>query len=281
MTFPKPNRQNFMLAMLAMLLAGCTATINQESFFPAAANAPPGALVAPPGYEMQDALIDLPGLGQVNAVLLDNPASDEVIIYSGGNGNFVSAMSARAGALAEASGADLILYDYPGRGGTTIAPTIAASIATGPALVAELRNKGWIGKGRLYAYGFSFGGSQAAAMVRDGGFSGLIIESSAADFAAVGRNFIPGLAKPFVRLKVDPVLGQFDYLGYATASKVPVLLLAARGDALVSEQNMQDFAAQIRSRGVLATLVTVPGVHGAALGEPQSLTAIRAFVTLP
>jgi pimeloyl-ACP methyl ester carboxylesterase len=210
----------------ALLLAGCTAVIDQSTFFPQAVAPPPARLVAPPGYTLTDALLELPALGSVHAVRLDNPASEVVIVYHGGNGNFVSAQSQRAAALAEATGADLILYDYPGRGGTTVPATIDASLATGPAMLAELRRRGWTGRGPLFAYGFSFGGSQASAMARDGGFDGLILEGTAADIRAVGRNFVPWIARPFVRLRIDPVLGRFDVLGYAASARAPILLLS-------------------------------------------------------
>jgi hypothetical protein len=126
---------------------GCTAAIDQSTFFPQSLPPPQASLSAPPGYVATEAMLALPGLGTVHAVRLDNPASETVIVYSGGNGSFVSALSPYAAALADATGADLILYDYPGRGGTDIAPTIDASIATGPALLQELRRRGWIGRG--------------------------------------------------------------------------------------------------------------------------------------
>ena len=259
-------------------LCACTAVIDQSSFFPQREEPPHATLTAPPGYTLTDASVDLPGLGSVHAVRLDNPSSDTVIIYSGGNGNFVSAQTPRAAALAKATGADLILYDYPGRGGTTVAATIEASLATGPAMLRRLRDMGWIGRGPLFAYGLSFGGSQAAAMVRDGGFAGLMIEGSAADIAAVGRNFVPPLARPFVRLQVDSSLSRFDYLGYASASRTPVLLLSSRDDEIVRDRNMRDFARQLEERGVQVTFVSVAGGHGTALQRPEALGAVTAFV---
>lgn len=268
------------IALLSLIaaLSGCNAIIDQSSFFPRQAQAPEVTLQAPPGYSMEEALLDLPGLGKLHAVRLDNPASDATIIYSGGNHSFVSVLSPHAAALARASGADLILYDYPGRGGTTVPATIEASIATGPAMLRQLRERGWIGKGALFAYGLSFGGSQAAAMVREGGFDGLIIEGSAADIASVGRNFVPPLVRPFVKLRIDPALGRFDYLGYATVSKTPVLLLSSRGDDIVRDRNMRDFARQLEARGAAVTFVSVPGGHGSALAQPAALAAIKSFV---
>ena len=260
------------------LLSGCTAVIDQTSFFPQSVPSPDATLVAPAGYSATDAMLDLPGLGLVHAVRLDNPASDTVIVYSGGNGNFVSAQTERAAALAAATGADLILYDYPGRGGTNVPATIDSSIATGPLLLGALRQRGWIGGGPLFAYGLSFGGSQAAAMAREGGFAGLILEGTAADIPAIGRNFVPGIAKPFVRLRVDPELGRFDFLGYAVSAGAPILLLWSRDDRVVRPRNMHDFAEQLRARGAEVNLVTIPGVHGSAAEQPAAMAAVRAFV---
>lgn len=271
-------RKTPFIAAVAALFCGCTAVIDQATFFPSSVPAPDATLAAPPGYTLSDALLDLPGLGRVHAVRLDNPASETVILYSGGNGNFVSAQTGRAAALARATGADIILYDYPGRGGTDIPATIDASIATGPLLRRALRQRGWIGAGPLFAYGFSFGGSQAAAMAREGGFAGLILEGTAADIQAVGRNFIPGIAKPFVRLRVDPALGRFDFLGYAVSARAPILLLSSRGDQVVRPRNMRDFAAQLRGRGAEVALVSVPGAHGSAAEQPAAMAAVGAFV---
>ncbi len=259
-------------------LGGCTAVIDQSTFFPRREPPPEATLVPPPGYAITDAMLELPGLGTVHAVRLDHPASETVIVYSGGNGNFVSAQTARAAALAAATGADIVLYDYPGRGGTNVPATIDASLATGPAMLAELRRRGWIGRGPLFAYGLSFGGSQAAAMARGGGFDGLILEGTAADIAAVGRNFVPAIAKPFVRLRIDPELSRFDFLGYAVAARAPILLLSTDQDEIVRPRNMRAFAAQLRARGADVSLVSVPGGHGMALRETSGQAAVGRFV---
>lgn len=266
---------------MAALLHGCAANIDQTSFFPRAVPAPAATLTAPAGYTITDTLLDLPGLGKLHAVRLDNPASDATIIFSGGNGSFVAAESRRAAALAQATGADLILYDYPGRGGTTVQATIDASLGTGPAMLMRLREAGWIGRGPLFAYGLSFGGSQAAAMTRGGGFAGLIIEGSAADIAEVGRGFVPAVAKPFVRLRIDPELRRFDYVGYAVAAKAPILLISSRNDQIIRDQTMRNFKTQLEKRGARVTFVSVVGSHGTALQQPTALAAVKAFVTNP
>ena len=271
-------RYHRLLPAALLALSGCAATIGQSSFFPRASPQPQTSLAAPSGYSLDEAMIALPGLGRVHAVRLDNPASDATIIYAGGNGSFVAGQSGRATALAKATNADIILYDYAGRGGTDVPATMDAAIAFGPSFMEALRAKGWVGRGPLFFYGFSFGGSQAAGLARDAGGAGLIIESSAADLAAVGRNFVPGVMKPFVRLRVDPELARFDYLSYAVAAKAPVLLIMSENDELVRPRNMAAFADQLRARGVPVTSVAVPGRHGSALQQPAAIAAIGDFV---
>lgn len=266
-------------APLLAALAGCTATIDRSTFIPPVAAPPQAALTPPPGYRVTEKMLDLPGLGQVHAVWLDRPGSETAIIYHGGNSSFVAGQSRGAAIIAAETGADLILYDYPGRGGTTVPGTVEGAIETGPALLAALRREGWIGRGPLFTYGFSFGGSQAAAMARDGaGFDGVILEGTAADLAAVGRNFVPWVAKPFVRIRLDPALSRFDFLGYVVSARAPVLLLSSRKDRVVRPRNMRDFAAQLRARGRTVELVEIPGGHGSAVATAEGRAAIAGFV---
>lgn len=271
----------FILSFTSVLNSACTATIDKDTFFPREAmKAPDTKFVVPTGYKATDALIELPGLGRVRAVFLDNQRSNSTIIYSGGNGGFVdSAGSSRAAAnLAAVSNADIILYDYPGRGGTTVPASIPAMVAVGPQLVTEFRTRGWIGNDPVYAYGFSFGGSMAASMSRIGGFSGLMIEGSATDYAAIGRDFIPLLARPFVRLKIDPELKAFDYFGYVLAARTPVLLLSSVDDKTIKQHNMEQLAKKLAAQGVKVTYRSTPGDHGAALGSSEGQVALRAFL---
>lgn len=270
-----------MSAVLALSLGGCTAVVSQASFFPSASLAPPQAvLTVPGGYSATNTMLSLGDLGAVRAVRLDNPSSETAIIYSAGNGGFVDSegTSRMAARLAEVSGADIILYDYPGRGGTTLPATIEAAAAFGPAMMDALKSSGWIGRGRVYSYGLSFGGSMAASLAQSGGLAGLIIEGSAADYQAVGRDFVPGLAKPFVKLRVDPALNAFDYLGYAVAARAPVLLLSGTNDKVVRPVRMREFAQALEAGGARVTFQPLPVGHGAALESPEGRAALAAFM---
>ena len=170
-----------LLAAFGFSVIGCTATISQASFFPSERLAAPDAVLqVPDGYIVTSAMLARGDLGAVRAVRLGNPASETAIIHSAGNGGFVDsqATSRMAARLAEVSGADIILYDYPGRGGTTLLATIDAAAAFGPEMINALKSSGRIEGGPVIAYGLSFGGSMAASMARSGGFAGLTIEGA-------------------------------------------------------------------------------------------------------
>jgi dienelactone hydrolase len=276
-----PLKSMTLVAALGLGLGGCTATITQASFFPDAALAPPDAVLeAPPGYTATNQFFDLGELGKVRAVRLDNPDSETAIIYHAGNASFVDSIgiSRTAASIATATGADVILYDYPGRGGTTVPATISAVTALGPAMAAQMKAAGWVGRGPVYAYGFSFGGGMAAAMVRSGGFAGLIIEGSAADYQAIGRDFVPGIARPFVKVRTGEELQQFDYFGYVVAARAPVLLLSGTKEKVVRPKRMQQFAEQLLANGVQVTLQPVPVGHGWALETAEGREALAAFM---
>ncbi len=269
------------VATLGLSLGGCTAVISQASFYPSASVAAPNAVLkVPHGYTATGAMLALGELGAVRTVRLDNPASETAIIYSAGNGGFVDSegTSRMAARLAEVTGADIILYDYPGRGGTTLPPTIEAAAAFGPAMIDRLKAQGWISGGPVYAYGLSFGGAMAASLARSGGFAGLIIEGSAADYQAVGRDFVPGLAKPFVKVQLDPALNAFDYQGYALAARAPVLLLSGTKDKVVRPERMREFQQMLEAGGTKVTFAPVPVGHGGALEAAEGRAALSAFI---
>lgn len=272
-----------LLGTFGLSLSGCAAVISQASFFPREnLGAPDALLEVPDGYAATDELLSLGELGVVRAVRLDNAESETVIIYSAGNAGFVDSVgtSRMVARLAEVTGADIILYDYPGRGGTTLPATIDAASAFGLAMMDSLKTSGWVGRGPVYAYGLSFGGSMAASLARSGGLAGLIIEGSAADYQAVGRDFVPGLAKPFVKLRVDPALSKFDYLGYALAARGPVLLLSGTQDKVIRPARMREFAQALEAGGARVSFQAVPVGHGGALETSEGRAALAIFMGL-
>ena len=115
-------------------------------------------------------------------------------------------------------------------------------------MIDRLTAEGWIGCGPVYAYCLSFGGAMGASLARSVGLAGLIIKESAADYQAVGRDFVPGHAKPFVKVRFDPALNAFDYQGYELAARAPVLLLSGTKDKIIRPARMREFAQTLEAR---------------------------------
>ncbi|MFD1949928.1 alpha/beta fold hydrolase [Sphingomonas arantia] len=262
-----------------LVLGGCTAVVDQGSLFPEMAlSGQPPALVPPPGYTLDERMLDLPGLGQVHAVRMTRPGSVGTLLYSGGNGSFVRTSGERFARLAAMTGADIVAYDYPGRGGTTVPARVDALIAMGPALRAAFGAAGWVKPGPVWAYGFSLGGAPASNIAAAGGVTGLVLEATAADIPAVGRNMVPGMLRPFVRIEVADDLKRYDYQGYVVRARVPVLLVVGRDDRTVDAKTVTRFSETLKAAGVDATLVTVPGGHGDAIDGDAGVTAVRGFL---
>ncbi len=260
-------------------IAACAVTVDESSLIPDMEEpAADVSLTTPEGYLRSDALIPVGELGLVHAVRLDRADSEITVLFAGGSGHFTARASRRLARLAALTHADIITFDYPGRSGSTLPRTTEALVEMGPALVSSFRQSGWIGTGPVYAYGFSFGGASASNIARTGGFSGLILESTSSDIVAMGRNMVPALARPLVRLEVDEELAAFDYFGFAVASHAPILLLAAREDAQADLATVSAFGARLRESGATVTLVTTPGGHGDAVYSAEAEAAIRAFV---
>ena len=253
--------------------------LTEKSLLPKmAAPAASDVITAPDGYVLTEEMIDLGALGNVHAVRLDNPKTDDVVVINGGSGHFTQRASRGFARIAYMSGVDIVTYDYPGRGGTTLEANVDTLISMGPELVSAFRRIGWVKNGQNYVYGFSFGGSNASNMARVGGFSGLILDSTTSDILALGRNMTPTAARPFVRLKIDGDLSRFDYFNYAISSKIPILLLSAEQDELATPKIIDEFATKLRSAGANVTQSSSPGGHGRAIYGDATLTAIRDFM---
>lgn len=262
----------------AIALGACTATIEQSSLLPTLPE-PTASVVEPAtGYSREDRMLALPDLGIVHVMRLTRPGNRAMVIYSGGNGSFVATSGKHLNELVGLTGSDLITFDYPGRGGTTIPKTTDALIAFGPAFMAGLRQAGWIKTSPLYSYGFSLGGATASNIAGTGGFSGLVLEATAADIPAVARNMIPTVLKPFVRLKVSDDLKRYNYAGYAVAARTPILVIAGARDKTVGIKTARRFAQDLERTGARVTFIEVPGGHGDALEAQPARDAVRQLV---
>lgn len=258
--------------------AGREIAVDQASLFPALPDPDERRVTPLGGYVREERILTLPGLGDVHVARLARPGNRATVIYSGGNASFIATSGERLNRLAEITQGDIVTFDYPGRGGTTIANTPASFVGFGPALVAALRREGWIAEGALYAYGFSLGGAFAANMARSGGFDGIILEGTAPDIAAVVRNAVPPAMRPFIRVRISDDLKLYDYRGYVIEARAPVLVIAGEADETVDAELSRRFADDLAAQGLVVTFRQVPGGHGDGLDAESGRAAVQEFL---
>ncbi|KAF0112698.1 MAG: hypothetical protein FD128_1450 [Hyphomonadaceae bacterium] len=236
-------KRTILAVATSFLCISCTAVIDEASLLPTLKAPEASDVLRPPeNYTLSEEIIELGTLGKVHIVRLDNPNTDDVVIINGGSGHFTQRASRGFARIAHMSGSDILTYDYPGRGGTTLAATADTLIAMGPELVAAYRRIGWLKNGQNYVYGFSFGGSNASNMARVGGFNGLILDSTTSDIVALGRDMSP------------------------------------QADELATPAIIQDFATKLRAEGADVTQSSSSGGHGRAIYGDDTLVAIRDFM---
>ena len=262
------------VAFMLMSTAGCAVSVSGNTFLPPAR---PGA--APTiefvGDQVEDYPLEIPGIGVIHVARLDAPGDNRVVIYHGGRGFQMKNAARRVGALSASFDADVIVFDYPGVGASDAPRSIETMKALGPALYDTLKDGGWLAEdAAVFAYGFSLGGVMATNLADHRPIDGLVIEASAPDVAAIGRNLLPPLARPFIRVNVSDDVASFDYLGAARRYAGPILLIAGTEDEIADIETMRTFSDQLNEAGAALRYVEIDGAsHGEAFYAPDGRAA--------
>jgi pimeloyl-ACP methyl ester carboxylesterase len=288
----------------ALLMAGCTVKVDEALLMPAPpamgeggmpsmaslpallAEVPPEGQVLENGAVLRVRAVQAGRLGRVQIVQIDREAAVATLIVSGGLGWLAgSDPVARLTALAAAAEADLLVFERPDADGVHIWPTVEALERDGPRLVAALRGAGLV-EGPLIAHGFSLGGAKAVALAggqgkkgRNDRLDGVIIETAAPAMGRLGEEMLPGMLKPFVKLRLEDEMKPASWRKSLKRAGVPVLVLAANGDRIATPALMQDLGRQLMRDRVAVSMVSVSAGHAAASETDAGAAAVRDFVT--
>lgn len=296
-----------LLVVAAVWLAGCTVKVDEALLMPAPptmgkdgmpsmaalpamlADVPPEGTMLENGavlkvWQLRVGKAGKARLGTMRIVQIDRTDAAATILLSGGLGWFAGqAPVARVSALAAASGADLLIFERPDEDGAAVWPSVKTLERDGPRLVAALRAAGLV-EGPLIAHGFSLGAARAVALA--GGerpeeqVDAVIIETAAPAMGRLGEEMLPGLLKPFVKLRLEDELKPADWRRNLKRASVPVLLLGAEGDRIATTALVQDFARVLVRARVPVSMVTVAGGHATASESAQGAAAVSDFVAM-
>lgn len=196
-----------------------------------------------------------------------------VIVHCGGVGSDLSSMGALTLLKVMPFGRAMV-FDYPGYGQSEGARTFRDLDASATALARYLDTQ----KGPIILWGYSFGGLFCSALAeRMAHPTAAIIETSAPDARSAVSFFAPWWARPFVR--VSPEISEFDAARSLAAADIPVLVIGAGRDEVLSPKASLDLAARLRADGVATVYVEAPDAgHFGATNAGEVKTALRAFL---
>jgi fermentation-respiration switch protein FrsA (DUF1100 family) len=273
-----PNRSTLLL--LPLLLAACTAEVRESDLLRPVRGGglAVGALAkAAPAYRLEEERIAVNG-ATLYAVHLTQPGSRATILYFGGNGYTIGRYGAWSASVFAPLGVDLMIVDHRGYGLSTGAPTVETMATDGLAAFDHLARKLGPG-GRIVVHGQSLGSFMAGHVAASRPTAGVVLESSATTAEDWMKAATPGLAKPFLKVRIDSALkGRGNFANMARIEE-PLLILVGEKDRTTPPSLSRALYAASPLPAGRKSLVEVPGAgHVDALPRPEALAAYRAFL---
>ncbi len=261
---------------IALTQCGCVSVDVRLANFMSPDRAPRTATLAR-GYAVQDLIIHR-GDRLIGITHAHHPESQAIIVFCGGD-TFHRSIDGGEALETLARNADVMLFDYPGYGESTGAPTAAVIVENALAVydyAVALETS--VGKKRVL-YGFSLGGMVAAQIARERSADALILEATAPSIEAWARSQIPWYAKPLVLPRIEPALASVDTLIALQRFGGEVLVLAGRSDRQAPATLSAQIDRELRRAGVRSQLVQFPHArHGGIAHAPEFGPALGAFL---
>lgn len=281
MFIPAMNRKALTLPLL-LALAGCTFTVDERSLLhptPGGALSEEAVEGAAGVYAMSDHWITTTDGVRLSAVLLRQPGARGTVLYFGGNGFTIERFGAYvAGALAPL-GVDILIVDHRGYGRSGGVPTQANIEADGVAAFDYLSGTLGVAPSRIVVHGQSLGSFIAGHVAAERPSAGVVLESSATTAEEWVDANLRGIARTFVRARVDPTLQGRGNRRNMPAIEEPLLLLVGSEDRTTPPRLSEALYAASPLPPERKTLLVVPGAdHVDVLTHQEAIEAYRTFL---
>ena len=213
--------------------------------------------------------------GDIAVTRIGRAGNKVSVLYCGGN-QFRTSQSGGEIVRAFPPEADVVLFDYPGYGGSSGEPTLASmrdtSLAVYDALKARTTDP-------IIVYGASAGGFMASHIAGARNPQRLMLEGTAPDARQWVSSMTPWFAKPFVRIRLSDAIADVDNVDRLKSYSGPVLMMVGRADNQTRPRLMRSFATALRKQGKQVVLVEIDGRgHGQLLSVERIRTTIADFV---
>ncbi|GAB4254251.1 MULTISPECIES: alpha/beta hydrolase [Deferrisoma] len=212
-----------MLAVAAMLLAGCSAWVERWVYHPSASG---GLTPGSRGLGYEDLRLVASDGVTVHAWWVPGTREGPAIVFLHGNAGNLSDRVDLIVRLHERLGLSILALDYRGYGRSDGRPTQSGLLGDALAAVAEARRRA---DGPVVLFGRSLGAAVALHTAARTTVEGLVLEGAFTRVADLARFHYPVLSWPFRRY-LEPL---WDNLALAPEVKVPALFLHGDRDQVV------------------------------------------------
>lgn len=255
------------LAVVPMvsLLVGCTLSIDEKSVFVPRKVDVKASDVAAMRIDQQDSLGGtvshaLLRIGDIQVatthVVPDGVAADAPLI--------VACMGNASDRIRNGGGyarkimphGEVLLFDYPGYGDSTGIPTAAHLQAVRAPLLAHA--EALASERPILLWGHSLGGFVCAQMAgASDAIAGIVLETTAASADEVAASWKPWYL-PFLNIKVEEGLAEFETPKALASFEAPVLVIGAGRDTTLSVTLHRSLQAQLKAQGNNLTYLEYP-----------------------
>jgi len=256
-------------AFAALLLAGCVSVAVEETsfFWPDSRVRAEGVVLGanPPPVGAETLSLRYAG-GPVGASLIRAQGAERpLILFCGGN-LFRRASAGGSAAAKLLPFGDVLMWDYPGYGGTAGEATLSAFRAAGEVVAAEARARADREGRRLILWGHSLGGvvcAQGAAMARP---DALVLEATTPSAAAVVDDEA-GIWRPLVRVTLSPDLAAASIPQALRGYGGKVVVLEAGRDQTLSPRLSRRLERELKAQGVRVERLVFPQAEHNDIGR--------------
>lgn len=264
------------LSVGAFLLDGCV-HIRLDASSLLEADRGPASVRLAEGYVVESLTIERPNR-LIGITRAHRAGNRRLILFCGGN-TFHRRRDGGPVLDALARDADVVLFDYPGFDDSTGSPDPRSLLNAAGAVHDYLMQLPSTQEQRVVIYGFSLGGMVAAQLSRRHSADALVLEATAADVDSWVQSRVPWLARPFVRVHLDPALAGIDNVNALSEFRGPVLVLAGERDEQAPPVLSRELARRLQAKGVRATLHEIPGAgHGEIYKAPGFQPLLAQFL---
>jgi fermentation-respiration switch protein FrsA (DUF1100 family) len=268
-------RKHIVLGLaLSFALTGCSIEIADTHFFhPGASSAKPASFPR----TAEDVEINGDDGARLRGVYVRRPDAAVDVLYFGGDSFTIDEFGPEIEARVSSIGANLFMIDYRGYGRSGGVPTLPLVKADALAAFDALRARN---EGRpIVVHGFSMGSFIAAYVAAERPASGLALESTATTVKDWARAQIPAYAKPFVRLRIAPLLLEASNVQALSRYCGPLLLVTGERDAITPSRFARSLFQSSCTPLPQKRVVIAPDTnHGDAFTNPIAISAYGDFV---